>query len=209
MTAATAPLDRPLRRDAAENRARVLAAATQVFTEQGLGASVEEVARVAGVGMGTLYRRFATKDALIGALVAVMLQETLELAEQARAIGGGRGLESFLETSSAYQAEHVGCLDRLWEVGPDEPSVRAIRRTIDRLLADAKARGRVRAEIANTDVTMVMWSIRGVIRTSHRVAPHAWRRHLDLLLAGLRPAGEPLGHPPLTRAQVDAVVGKV
>ncbi|MDQ1718021.1 MAG: hypothetical protein QOE89_1974, partial [Pseudonocardiales bacterium] len=60
---------RPLRRDAAENRERLLDAAIQVFAEHGLDAGVDEVARVAGVGTGTLYRRFPTKQALIDELV--------------------------------------------------------------------------------------------------------------------------------------------
>jgi AcrR family transcriptional regulator len=200
--------DRPLRRDAAQNRARLLHAATAVFAEQGLDAGVEEIARVAGVGMGTLYRRFPTKDALIGELVHAMLEEMLALAEQALDLPDGEGLERYLESSSAYQAEHVGCLDRLWNAPTEQPTVHLIRRTIDRLLVDAKRHGRIRGEITNTDLTMVMWSMRGVIQTSQGIAPNAWRRHLDLLVAGLRPAPERLRHSPLTRQQVDAVIGK-
>ena len=69
-----------LRRDAAQNRQRLLDAAEQVFAERGLEASVDEVARVAGVGMGTLYRRFPTKEALIAELVRELLEDVLLLA---------------------------------------------------------------------------------------------------------------------------------
>ena len=65
-----------------KNRQRLLVAAGQVFEEKGLGASVTDVARVAGVGMGTLYRRFASKEALIEALVSEVLEETIAMARQ-------------------------------------------------------------------------------------------------------------------------------
>ncbi|HVV74554.1 MAG TPA: helix-turn-helix domain-containing protein [Mycobacteriales bacterium] len=208
MTQASDVVSRPrqLRRDAAENRELLLAAAAQVFAEVGLGAGVEEIARVAGVGVGTLYRRFPTKEALIAELVQDVLEKMSVLAEQAVAAPDGRGLEQFLESSSAYQAEHRGCLPKLWHTSPDNEAVVRVRRTIAALLAEAKRHGQVREDITATDLTMLMWSIRGVIETTRDVAPEAWRRHLALLVAGLRPAGTPLGHRPLTRAQVDQVL---
>jgi AcrR family transcriptional regulator len=110
--AVSAGAERPLRRDAAENRQRLLDAAAQVFAEHGLDAGVEEIARVAGVGMGTLYRRFPSKDALIAALVRDVLDTLLTLADEACLRTDGSGLEYFLESASAYQAAHRGCLPR-------------------------------------------------------------------------------------------------
>ena len=129
---------RPLRRDAAENRSRLLAAASQVFDEQGLDAGVEEIARVAGVGMGTLYRRFPTKDALIDALVTDLLDAMIELAREAALRPDGLGLEYFLEGASDYQARNPGCLPRLWR-GPDNGLVKIARGLISELLEDANA----------------------------------------------------------------------
>ena len=197
---------RPLRRDAARNRAQLLDAAARVFAAHGLEASVEEIARVAGVGIGTLYRRFPTKDALIAALVQDVVDTMSRLALEATGQPDGRGLEYFLEASSAYQADHVGCLPRLWNTDTEHESIQRIRRMIASLLEEAKCHGRVRDEATSTDVTMVLWSIRGVIETTGSVAPDAWRRHLDILIAGLRPASEPLAHRPITRAQIDKVV---
>jgi AcrR family transcriptional regulator len=197
---------RQLRRDAAENRELLLDAAARVFAVQGLGAGVEEIARAAGVGIGTLYRRFPTKEALIAELVQDVLERMSALATAATEVPEGRGLEQFLEASSAYQAEHRGCLPRLWNTSPDNEALVQVRQTIAALLADAKRHGRVRDEVTSTDLTMVMWSIRGVIETTRGVAPEAWRRLLAILVAGLRPAPEPLRHRPLTRAQVDQVV---
>jgi AcrR family transcriptional regulator len=202
----TISADRPLRRDAAANRERLLEAAERVFAAHGLEASVEEIARVAGVGMGTLYRRFPTKDALIAALVHDVLDRMESLAEEAAARVDGTGLEFFLEASSAYQAQHCGCLPRLWATATDPGSVVQVRRSIAGLLQDAKAHGRVRRDVTPTDLTVIMWSVRGVIETTSEVAPDAWRRHLDILIAGLRPASEPLQHRALSRTQVDAIL---
>jgi AcrR family transcriptional regulator len=208
VTASTAVLGqhRQLRRDAAENRELLLDAAAKVFATQGLGAGVEEIARVAGVGIGTLYRRFPTKDALIAELVQDVLERMSTLAQAASDIPDGGGLEHFLETSSAYQAEHRGCLPRLWNTAPDNDALVQVRATIASLLADAKRHGRVRDEVTATDLTMVMWSIRGVIETTRGEAPEAWRRLLAILIAGLRPAAEPLQPKPMTRAQIDRVL---
>jgi AcrR family transcriptional regulator len=197
---------RQLRRDAAENRELLLAAAAQVFAEQGLAAGVEEIARAAGVGVGTLYRRFPTKEALVAELVQDVLEKMSALADEATLVPDGRGLERYLEASSAYQAEHRGCLPKLWNISPDNEALVRVRRTIARLLAEAKHHGQVREDVTATDLTMLMWSIRGVIETTRDIAPDAWRRHLALLLAGLRPSSAPLGHRPMTRAQVDQVL---
>src|SRR5271156_373221 len=87
---------RPLRQDAARNRDRLLAAAAEVFDAQGLDASVTDIARVAGVGIGTLYRRFPTKEALIDALVHDVLDATIQMARDASVAADGTGLEQFL-----------------------------------------------------------------------------------------------------------------
>jgi AcrR family transcriptional regulator len=195
---------RPLRRDAARNRDRLLAAASEVFDAHGLDASVAEVARVAGVGMGTLYRRFPTKDALIDALVHEVLGATIRMAQEAADHSDGTGLERFLEASSVYQAEHLGCLPRLWST--DHKMVKAVRSLIGQLLADAQQHGRIRADLTSTDITMVMWSIRGILETTRSLAPDAWRRHLDLLLAGMRPSTEKLPHPPVKQARIDTIL---
>jgi AcrR family transcriptional regulator len=198
--------ERRLRRDAAENRVQLLDAAAKVFAAQGLDASVEEIARVAGVGIGTLYRRFPNKEALITELVQDLLDVMSQLAIEGLQKPDGTGLEFFLVESSAYQAKHRGCLARLWNTDPDNESIRNVRATISTLLDDAKAHGRVRAELTSTDLTVAMWSIRGVIETTREHAPEAWRRYLEIVVAGLRPSGEPLRHPPISRALVDKVV---
>ncbi len=196
--------ERPLRRDAAENRDRVLSAAAEVFDAQGLDASVADIARAAGVGMGTLYRRFPTKDALIDALVHDLLETTIRLARDAAEAPDGTGLEQFLEASCAFQAQHPGCLPRLWN--PEDDLVKTARHLIAGLLSDAKRHGRIREEITGTDVTMILLSVRGILATTRPKAPEAWRRHLDLVIAGMRPAPDHLAHPPLSQARLDGIL---
>jgi AcrR family transcriptional regulator len=200
--------DRPLRRDAEQNRQRLLDAAAGVFAEHGLEASVEEIARAAGVGMGTLYRRFPTKDALIDALVHEVLSTTLGIAKEGAGRPDGTGLEYFLEAASAYQAAHRGCLPRLWNAGPGHHLVQEIRRLIDAMLAEAKRHGRIRDEITGVDVTVALWAIRGIIETTQSLAPEAWQRHLDVYIAGLRPAAEPLPDRVLSRDKLDQLISQ-
>jgi AcrR family transcriptional regulator len=207
-TAPTTGPGRQLRRDAADNRESLLTAAARVFARDGLDAAVEDIARDAGVGVGTLYRRFPNKEALIAELVQDLLDTMSTLAEQALALPDGLGLEQFLESSSAYQANHRGCLARLWHTPPDNEALLRVRETIKLLLAEAKRHGQVREDLTSTDLTMIMWSIRGVIETTRDAAPDAWRRHLSILLAGMRPSAQPLGHKPLTRSQVDRVLAE-
>lgn len=196
--------ERTLRRDAAENRDRLLAAAAECFDAQGMDVSVTEIAREAGVGMGTLYRRFPTKAALIEALVHDQLEATITQARGAAEHPDGLGLERFLEASSAYQAEHPGLLARLWTT--DHEMVRTARRLIAALLADAQEHGRIRRDLTNTDLTVAFFGIRGVLEATRAEAPDAWRRHVEILIAGLRPGGDALRHPPVSQARIDRVL---
>jgi hypothetical protein len=86
--------------------------------------------------------------------------------------------------------------------------VQTARELIADLLADAQAHGRVRADLTSTDLSLVMWSIRGVLETTRANAPDAWKRHLDLLVAGMRPTDARLAHRPLSQGQVERILSK-
>src|ERR1700743_3772409 len=105
-TAEAAPV---LRADAARTRARIVAAATEVFAERGLEASTAEIASRAGVGEATLFRRFPTKDDLVTAIVAVMLEEAAAIATSCLAEEDPwRGVERFLyEMAERASEDHV------------------------------------------------------------------------------------------------------
>lgn len=179
---------RPLRRDAAQNRDRLLRAAAKIFAEHGLDASVEEVAREAGVGMGTLYRRFPTKDSLIAELVRALLDDVIALAREAIAVPDGLGLQQFLYASAEAEAAQRGCLARLWS----DPETLALknqcRAAIEELLADAQRHRQVRADAEIGDIYLLFHSLRGVIEASDGAGGAGLRRHIAIMLAGLRPA---------------------
>ncbi len=133
--------ERALRRDAAENRQRLLDAAATVFSERGLDVGVDEIARVAGVGIGTLYRRFPTKDALVSELVRQVYDDFLALADEALSAPDGEGLEQVLYGTGAILASNRGCLSRMWN--DDETTILRdeYRRILFELLARAKQHG--------------------------------------------------------------------
>ncbi|MCU1658502.1 MAG: HTH-type transcriptional regulator [Pseudonocardiales bacterium] len=205
--AAALVVDRPLRRDAAQNRERLLTAASQVFAERGLDAGVEEVARAAGVGMGTLYRRFPSKQALIDELVGLMLQDFLDIARTASARTDGTGLENLLVHTGQLQAAHPGCLRRLWaQSDAGREAIEHFRGHIPILLRSAQEHGRIRPDVTTSDILMMLWSISAIIDTTTAAAPNAWRRHVELVIAGLRPVtpdhlAAELTERPLTMAQ--------
>jgi len=203
---------RPLRRDAAENREKVLDAAGKVFAKYGPDASVEEVARLAGVGMGTLYRRFATKQALIDELVGAARRELRALARAAMARGDGSGLEELLVSTSVLQTEQIGCLSQIWSRSRAEPEAMAeFRRIVDLLLTSAKQAGRVRQEIKRTDISLIFLSVRSIMDITREAAPDVWRRHLELLISGLRPPtdrfSEPFVEPAMSEEAADRITG--
>ena len=172
-----------LRRDAAANRERVLCAALDVFNTEGLDAGVELIAARAGVGVGTLYRRFPTKDALIDYLVDALLADMNDRAAIARARPDGGGLEHYVRQLADQLCAHRGCLPRLWS---DDRDHTELRRRISLLLRDAKAAGVVRADVTRADVTTIVWSLRGVIESSGEDAARCCQRHLDYVFAGMR-----------------------
>lgn len=191
-----------LRRDAARNRVKILEAAQAAFDEQGTDVCVEVIAHRAGVGVGTLYRRFPTKELLIGAVVDEVLGAVLGAAEEALANEpAAEGFAVYVRAVGRLQAEHAGCLTRLWNNSPGElrDRIEAAGRT---LLSRAQAAGAVRPELVYEDVVVLFWSLRGVIEATAAVSPDAWMRHLELLLYSVVPGGGRLTHPPLTADQV-------
>lgn len=200
----TASPRRP-RRDAVANRGRLLAAAEAVFARSGPQAGVTDVAAEAGVGVGTLYRHFGTKESLVDALVDQLvadLRGAVRIAEQREADRPGTGFEDYLALVGECLQRHRSCLSRLWE-RPASAGLDDERAAVDALLAAAQASGRVRAELTRSDVAVVLWSLRAAVVATAPVSTTAWRRHLEVLVAGLRPATA-LATPPLSDAELAA-----
>ena len=204
-----------LRRDARRNRERLVASARELFSTHGVDVSVEEITRHAGLGMGTLYRHFPTKEELIDAVLEDAFAELIDLAEEAAAEDDAwAGLIRFLEQALARNAANRGLKDVLATGRHGRERAEAMRARIRPLLrrtiTRAKEQGSLRADFAPEDLPLVIWSVGRVIETTGAIAPDHWRRHLGLLLDGLRAdAATPLPAPPLTRAQLDRATTRV
>jgi AcrR family transcriptional regulator len=181
---------RPLRADAARNRERILAAASQIFAKRGLDATLDEVAREAGVGVATVYRRFASKDELVEALFEQAVFEIVALAEMAVAMDDSwEGLAWFLEKVSELQAEDLGLRDVILHGGDTENRVSLARDNIiplvTRLVERAQRDGYLRGEFLPTDIPLIELMVSTVAAYTSAAAPGLWRRYLSLLLDGM------------------------
>jgi AcrR family transcriptional regulator len=200
---------RPLRRDAQANRDRIVDAARAVFASEGIGAPVEEIARRAEVGMGTLYRRFPTKDDLVDAVFEDTLAAIEAAARDAHAADDPwAGFCAFLDRAFALHEENRGLKDVVMtrsEGRAAAESARArLRPLIATIVARAQADGSMRSDFRTEDIPVLFWAVGRVIDATAEVAPGAWRRHLAIVLDGLRArAATPLPRPALTRTQLD------
>ncbi|MFE2047654.1 TetR/AcrR family transcriptional regulator [Streptomyces sp. NPDC059459] len=202
------------RRDARRNRELLLGAAHEVFTEQGLDAPLDVIARRAGVGNATLYRHFPTRAALVDAVFRDSLTGTMDAGERARkAPDAWTGLTAYLEVVFAALAADRGTNDLMTTRLRGVDSLEAVhehnRRTVDSLLSRCRDEGTVRPDVTTEDALFALAALgRAVPALTAATAPDAWRRPLALLLAGLRtaPAAHPLPAPALTAAALGDVL---
>ncbi len=179
------------RRDAQRNHELLVEAARELFMEQGVEAPLEEVARRAGLGIGTLYRHFSTRDALVEAIVERRMGELLAIAEAALSEPDGwESLVRLLEGTLELQAADRMLKDVLMRYSPEtarlESAREEVRLMFEQILARARDQGTLRKDFALPDLALLLWSFAPVIDATARVAPNAWRRHLGWLLDGLR-----------------------
>jgi AcrR family transcriptional regulator len=177
------------RRDAVRNYHRILDAARDVLGEAGADASMEEIAARAGVGVGTVYRRFANKDALIDELLRLSMDEGLAAARQALACPGGEGLEWLLRGLGALFASHARYAHLLLDRSAESTAAVEIRAAVEELTARALAAGTLHPGVTVGDVMALIWAMRGLTEATGGVAPESWQRFLDIHLAGLRSPG--------------------
>jgi AcrR family transcriptional regulator len=210
------PLDcadptRPLRRDAERNRQRILSAASEVFTEFGLEVSLDEVARHAGVGVGTVYRRFGTKEDLVAALFEDRVDAIATLAERAiREPDPWTGLVGFMERAAEMLAGDLGLRQMLMfaTYGRDHVAYARQRNAplVERLLGRAQAAGQVRADLQPTDIPFIIFVLTEATVLARQARPDIWRRYLTLVTDGLRPHREgvtPLPVPALLPEEME------
>jgi AcrR family transcriptional regulator len=207
------PVTRPLRRDAELNLERILVAAQDVFAESGYKAPMERIAQRAGVGVGTLYRRFPNKESLVVAIMEMAGQRSLELATEVldnappaegifeflrRCVGLPASLRALVSRSPHLAETHLAMVESL--AGP-----------VTRLITNAKAAGSLRTDVTFSDIAIILLSVRAVEDryeageaddAAAKVGRQQGERHLQLLFDGLRTTGSVLPHRPLSRAQL-------
>jgi AcrR family transcriptional regulator len=203
----------PRRRDALERRARLIAAAQREFAAYGVDASLEKIAREAGVAIGTLYRHFPTRLDLLMAAFRPRLQEFLAGANQALGIDDPwDGFVHYLENLFAMQAGDRGFNDFLSRRFTDNAETERIHDQMCLQIGDVLTRaqdvGAARPDITQADIVNLIWSLGPIIDATSTTAPNAWRRNLYLMLDAYRAErAHPIPEPPMTDDQLyDAMV---
>ena len=193
---------KPMRADARRNRERVLQAARECFGHDGLEAQMDDIAARAGVGVGTVYRHFATKEALVEALAAKYFEGENAIASAALEIDDPwEAFTSFIRNGAELLSQHRA----LAQISADQPEVMLAAAvaasvqlgffdTIEALIDRAKRAGRLRPDFELEDVPGIMCSL-GALQINPGKQAN-WRRLLEIVIDGLR---EPAGHelPPI------------
>lgn len=207
---ATAPA-RPLRADAERNRARILQAAAEVFARRGLEAGLDEIARHAGVGTGTVYRRFPDKTLLLDALLDERMEKFEDLVERVTsAPDPWTGLQRFMTEALEMQVadraltEMLFTSDRHAEVM--DARKQRLRPIIEDLVRRAQAEGDLRDDIESTDLAALQLMLTLVSSLAEPIHPGLWHRLLSIVLDGLtmrREAPSPLPGTPLSQDEFE------
>ena len=202
MASSASPPDRRLRADAERNRLRLLAAARAVLAERGLDASADDIARAAGVGVGTLYRRFPTKDDLVTAAMEELQERVIAEVVAASAHddpwealrGALHALAAGLHANQAFfDAAHP----RLAELQRMPTLAAALRDAFRPVIDRAHTAGVLRADVVCEDVPLLVVGTARLRPKRPDVDPAIWERYFAVLLDGLRPAAAtPLPLPP-------------
>jgi AcrR family transcriptional regulator len=207
---------KPLRADAERNRERILTAAAEVFADRGLDVSLDDIAMVAGVGVGTVYRRFADKDALIDALFEDKIGRAVTLAQECLEIEDPwEGFTTFMRGMCRMHAADRGFKDVLLSRDRGRERVAGARDTIApiaiRLLERAQAAGVVREDVSTFDVPLSHLCVGLIADRTRDVAPDYWERTLTLILDGMAASGartpmpaEPLDEEAFVEVMVSA-----
>jgi AcrR family transcriptional regulator len=199
---------RPLRADARRNRERVLAAAAELFAEEGCKVQIEQVAHRAGVGVGTVCRNFPTKVDLVDAVVTQGCELLLDDARSA--LGDpdpGAALRRFFVRMADFQTTHRALAEEMSAAVPASavPVKQELHKAVADLMEKAQEAGAIRSDIGAGDVTMLLSAI------SHATAltgdPKLRERYISIVLDGLRPhdarplPGEPVHFADIQKAK--------
>lgn len=192
---------RPLRADAERNRRRIVEAAIEVIGRRGLDAGIDEIAKAAGVGRGTLYRRFATRDALVRSIVVERTEQALEaMAAATEADDPWAALTGAVRALATHLAEDRGLFHILTgggrgvDVVPERPDW--FRDALSPTLARAARAGVARSDVTARDLIAVAAAVSQIVPGDPAGPAALWERYLAIALDGVRAsaAGDPLPH---------------
>ncbi|WP_158581734.1 TetR/AcrR family transcriptional regulator [Actinomadura spongiicola] len=207
--------ERPLRADARDNRNRIIAAAAEVFVEQGPGAPLEEISRRAGTGIATLYRRFPDRKALTRAVALDALRRTAAEARRARD-EEPTAFAALVRYAHRVLDIRIGAVFPvlLNEIPFDDAEISAVREdgvaVMKGLVATAQEDGDLRPDVTHADIGMLLVRLSRPLPgpMPRRLTEELAHRHLDLLVDGLRASAErttTLGGPALTFGDLEAL----
>jgi AcrR family transcriptional regulator len=207
-----ADLERPLRADAARNRELILQTARKCFAERGLSVTLNDIAHEAGVGVGTVYRRFADKDSLIEALLATKFDAMNAAAERAaEEIDPREALRLYLMGVFEFRARDRALADAIIRAGKARPSIvqerDRLERQVTEIIGRARDAGVVRDGFDYRDLPMLTTMIGSVADATRAHDPDAWRRYAQVVIDGVLPPtdrdgmlGDPLDRESIERA---------
>ena len=199
------------RKDAVQNRQRIMDAAREVFARHGFGATLDEMATFAGVGVGTVYRHFPNKSTLINALFEQRVDHLVELARAAGAVEDAwEGFVGFMIDVSDLQTTDRGLRDLMFTAKKgfecSELLRERLRPVIQPLVARAKAEGRLRPDFDEHDFPVLQLMLSTAHEFTSPADPEAWRRYQALIIDALctrREAPRPLPRPALDDAGIE------
>jgi AcrR family transcriptional regulator len=178
--------DRPLRADAIRNRARVLEAALEAFATEGLSVPIDEIARRAGVGAGTVYRHFPAKEDLVEAVIADQMQRIIDGGHALLdADKPGEALFTFLRAAVEWSATNRGLVDALADSGNEvKEAEEQFKDLLGELLRAAQDAGTARKDVGMADVKALMVGLQAMQSYNDDAAERLTEVVLDGLRAG-------------------------
>ena len=209
-------VDKPIRKDVARNRGLLMRSAEEMFTERGTEVTLEEIARNAGVGVATAYRHFASKQAIVEALLEGRVSKFLAVLHECESIADPReAFEAYLYRICELQATDRG-MRQVISANHGVDKVAEFRERgrplFERLFYRAKQAGAFRPECDPSDIVVAFWMIGKVSDATDRSSPDQWRRQLNFLLDGLRADAaprQPPATPALSMEQIETIMAVI
>jgi AcrR family transcriptional regulator len=201
------PGARPPRTDAVRNRQLLLRAAAEAFAEQGTEVSIAEIAQRAGIGKGTVFRHFATKDDLIAAIMGEMIDRLVTTGtELSDAADPAAALLEFMTTGIGLLARDRALCEAVGRPSLQHPAVRAgidrLCEVAETLTSRARRQGAIRPDITGPDIVLLLAGVQQTAAPLADTHPQLWRRYLRLVFDGMRAqAAPPLPYPPPGRLE--------